>query len=498
MELAQVSPTMGTTLAVAQKPDQAPLCDPGLIDGTYTFADQPMGEQTVSVHFKNKSESTCRLSGPVGSSFAVDSHSMFVESCWLCDANGKPSVSPDRQAGNQIQLEPGGRATIDLQWDSVGKSCQWADWVDLQFWWMPPPDDARKITSYLFIPSGWPLHICSAVRSSGYRAEADAPSTEKVKDGVLNVTVLQATIYSDERATLHAEIIGHKHSKAEPTGCASLYSVQREPSGATRLDPLPVLGSTLVNSYTPAQIQEDETRAWPLWKKDFQRRCDIVGGHESADANIAAEDLANLTHIEWRSTPPPGGSPIFLTAATHFSVLDIDTLAPNWGETNRGIRAGLSVDRTSFKTGERVPLHLRWENVNAEVPLAQGECREPVPSLEIQDSEHNVLQTTPYNLSCMGHGWGPFGIEKGNAQHIFAELKNSSSAALPWAPIIPGDLPGPGVYYLVSVWSPHVLDPPDPATPEWFRKNHAGRFGDLYATARSLPVRIEIVPNGQR
>ena len=459
---AQVSPAMGTTPAMTQKPNQSPLCDPGVIDGTFTFRDQPTGEQTVSLHFQNKSKNACRLSRAVGSSFAVDGHSMFVESCWLCDAAGKPSRDPDRQLGNEIQLESGGRAEIDLQWASVGESCQWADWVDFQFWWIPLPYDPRKITSYLFIPSGWPLHICSAVRSSGYRAEADSPSSEDATDEVLHVAVLQATIYSDERATLHAEVIGQKHSKTEPTGCASLYTVRREPSGATRLDPLLALGFVLVNSYTPEQIQEDKERTWPSWKKDFQRRCDVVGEQESANADIPAEDLATLTHIEWRSAAPAGENPIFLTAATHFSVLDVDTLAPNWGETVRGIRAGLSVDRTTFKTGERAPLHLRWENVDAEVPLVQGECGEPMPSIEIQDSQHHVLRTIPVGQGCRGHGWGPFAIEKGKAARTFRELTTASPPVPFGITPIPADLPGPGLYYLVSVWSPHVLDPLNP------------------------------------
>ena len=99
------------------------------------------------------------------------------------------------------------------------------------------------------------------------------------------------------------------------------------------------------------------------------------GDQKSADASIPAGELANLTHIEWRSASASDETPIFLTAAVHFTVLDVDTLAPNWGETIRGIRAGLSVDRTTFKTGERVPLHPQWENMNAEVPLTQLECR---------------------------------------------------------------------------------------------------------------------------
>ncbi len=460
---------------------QPPLCEPGLIDGTFTFADQPAGKQTVSLHFENTSKTACRLHGPAGSSFAVDGHSMVTESCWLCDANGNPSTAPEQQPGNQILLAPGGRATLDLQWDSVGESCQWADWVDFQFYWVALPNfDFRKITSYLFSPSGWPLHICSAVRSSGYRAGSASPSTGEPRDGLVSVSVLQNTIYNDERVTLHVELTGQAKPAMQPVGCADIYTVRQGPSIGTRLDPLPTLASHLVPSFAPEQIQEDQERPWPSWKKDHLRRCNIEAGKPTADAEINAVDLANLTHIEWSARPASGKDPIFLTTSTHFTVLDVDTLAPNWGEMTEGIHAGLSVDQDTFSAGERIPLHIRWDNVNASKVLGQGECGDPQPVLEVQDSRHKLLRTIPMDL-CLGHGWGPFTIEKGKAQHDFRELS----------------LTEPGVYYLVSVWSPRVLE----AVPDTETKRPrigGGSFGSIYATARSLPVRIEVVPSKRR
>ena len=61
------------------------------------------------------------------------------------------------------------------------------------------------------------------------------------------------------------------------------------------------------------------------------------------DADISRADLASVTHIQWRTAAAPGKQPAVLATATHFTVLDADTLAPNWGETIEGVRAGLSV-----------------------------------------------------------------------------------------------------------------------------------------------------------
>jgi hypothetical protein len=384
----QTLPAIEAPRAVEHEAGQSPLCDPDLIDGTFTFATLPAGEQTVSLHFQNKSNAACRLHGEAGPSFAVDMHSMNVATCWLCDQDNTPSPAPERQSGNQILLAPGERATLALHWASSGESCQWADWVDFYFWW-------AKETFYLFSPSEWPMHICSAVKSAGYQAEANSPSFGEVRGGVLRVSVMQAAIYSDEHATLHAEVSGRTTSVAPPAGCASLYTVRQGPSLGTRLDPLLTMGSVSRPSYTPEQVKEDKERAWPSWKTDHLRRCDIAGGGTTADAETSAEDLANVTHIEWRTAPVPGEDPVFLTATTHFNVLDVDTLAPNWGEPVEGIRAGLSIDRASFSLGEQVPLHLRWENVKAAMPLAQGECKEPEPTLEIQDAQPNVVRKTP-------------------------------------------------------------------------------------------------------
>jgi hypothetical protein len=477
---------------VAADAVQPPLCNPDLIDGTFTFASLPVGEQTVSLHLQNTTNAACRLQGQVGASFAVDGHSMAIENCWICDRNDKPLPYPERQSGDPFLIAPGELVTVDLHWASVGASCQWADWVDFVVQW-------SKTIGYLFIPSGWPLHICSPVRSSGYRAGADSLLIGAAKDGALRVSVLQKYVYNDERATLHVELTEQAGLGGQPASCADLYTVRQAPLGGMRLDPLRALGSRSIPSFTPEQIQEDQERTWPSWKSDRLRRCDIEARRTTADADISAADLADVTHIEWRTAAAPGKQPAFLTTATHFTVLDVDTLPPNWGETVEGIHAGLSVDRATFSAGERVPLHIRWENVNATKPLGQGECGDPKPALEIQDSQHNVLQTIPTYSTCNGHGWGPFTVQKGKAQHTFRELTTVPPPRPPGITPAEAEMPGPGVYYLVSVWSPRLLEevvPETAAAPGTVRLNsNRGRIGGVYATARSLPVRVEVVPS---
>jgi len=469
-----------TPQTTQQTETAAPLCDPNVIDGRFLFADQPAGEQTVSLIFQNKSASACRLHGEPGPSFGVDGHSVRVESCWLCGKDGKPAPAPERVPENEIVVKPGERAAVDLHWESSGASCQWADDVDFFVRW-------AKQTGYLFTPFQWRMHLCSEIRSSGYRPAADAALLGMMKEGALRIAELENPVYSDERATLH--IAMQEGSNARAVGCQDIYTVKHLEGGMTRLDPLRTAQSSELVKLASGETQpEAEGRFIPF---GYRLRCKTAGETTTAEAVVPAEDLDKITHIEWRAFS--GKDPVFLTTETHFKVLDPETLAPNWGDKVEGIRTGLSIDRTTFKQGESIPLHLRWEDVDAPVPLAQSECGEPWPQLEILDSEHHLLRTFPMELLCMGHGWGPFVIEKGKAQRGFSEVAFASSSG--WAPpridLSTDQLPV-GVYFFMSVWSPHVFvaDPKDEILP---RRGLAGHEGEVYATVRSRPVRVEIV-----
>src|SRR4029077_10734187 len=100
----------------------------------------------------------------------------------------------------------------------------WADWATFYVRWA-----TDRLYGYLFIPSEWPIHICSWVMSAGYRTEADSSSIRQMCGAVLRISVAQTPIYSDEHATLHVELSGQTPTKAQQLDCASLYSVRQAP-----------------------------------------------------------------------------------------------------------------------------------------------------------------------------------------------------------------------------------------------------------------------------
>lgn len=157
---------------------------------------------------------------------------MYVESCWLCDQ----IMAGHSRLNGSLETRFFSRQANGPHWTCTGRQRE-------------SPANGRigsislfdgRLTAtmaiFSFHPIG-PMHICSAVRSAGYRAEAASSSTGQMNGAVLRVSVAEAPIYNDEHATLHVELSGQAPSGEQQDGCATLYSVRQGPSIGTRLDP---------------------------------------------------------------------------------------------------------------------------------------------------------------------------------------------------------------------------------------------------------------------
>jgi len=145
----------------------------------------------------------------------------------------------------------------------------------------------------------------------------------------------------------------------------------------------------------------------------------------------------------------------------------------------------------TFTFGESIPLHLHWENFSASKKLGVTECGWPEPQVEIQDASHHVLGTADLRSFCSGHGWGPFSVEPEKQQRKFASLRFTKMGYMD--SVGNAVITGPGTYYLSAVWSPRELVAKSSGT-GGETLGSAYTFGERYATARSLPVRVEILP----
>jgi hypothetical protein len=289
--------------------------------------------------------------------------------------------------------------------------------------------------------------------------------------------------------------------------CPELYAVYKDSNNGTRFEAiLPDGYSFLVQHATdePSLSISSSSDELPAQFKNYMRLCATANNRDTTTVTVPASlkaplhfvpqpNLDSLRHIEWRGENPSTHEPVFVTADVHFDVVDPDTLPQNWGPQVDGIGAGLSVDKTTFTLGETIPLHIRWENFSASKKLAVNECGEPQPQVEIQDASHRVLGTFTnydYLMGCMGHGWGPFSVEPGKPHRNFASLRYSKMGYF----IDAKPITEPGVYYLTAVWSPSTLVARTGETALISPPGTGYAVGELYATARSLPIRIEIVP----
>jgi len=476
-----------------------PLCKPADIDATFSFADAPKGRQTIGIHLHNMTPQPCRLRGELGPGFAVDGHSARVETCWLCTPDGRPDAEA-RRRNDDFVLSGDGDAQVTYQWSSVGDTCQKVDWATMGTEW-----DGRA--GFLFQNMHWKPHVCSTMQISGYQSDAMATTRlTSTSEAVLEVNPPPVPIYEDEFVQLTLELKSPQGS-VSPTGhCPELYGVYRDSSGSTRFEAiLPDGYGALVRNATdePNLSISGYGDDLPAQFSDYMRVCETVGKRPTTTVMLPASlkapinvvptpNLENMRHIVWRAENPSTHEPVFVTADLHFHVLDPDTLPQNWGQEVEGIGAGLSVDRLTFAFGESIPLHLRWENFSASKKVGEDECGEPGPQVEIQDASHRVLGTADLRSFCSGHGWGPFSVEAGKQQRTFASLRYTKRGYMD--SLGEAVITAPGVYYLSAVWSPPTLVEKGGEI-EGVAPRSAYTFGDRYATARSLPVRIEILPS---
>jgi hypothetical protein len=476
-----------------------PLCKPAGIDATFSFADAPAGHQTIGIHLHNVTPQPCRLRGELAPSFAVDGHGALIETCWLCTPDGHPDAEAIRR-NNDFVLSGDGDAQVTYQWSSVGDTCQKVDWATIGAEW-----DGRA--GFLFQNMHWKPHVCSTMQISGYQSGAIARSRlTSSSETALHVNLPPAPIYADEFVQLTLELRSSQNS-VDPTGrCPELYSVYNDGSSSTRFEAiLPDGYGALVRNATdePNLYISGYSDELPAQFKDYMRVCDTAGKRTTTTVTLPASlkapidvfpqpNLDRMRHIVWRAENSSTHEPVFVTAEVHFNVLDPDTLPANWGPQVEGIGAGLSVDRMTFTFGESIPLHLRWENFSASEKLGVDECGEPEPQLEIQDASHRVLGTADLRGFCSGHGWGPLSVEPGKQHRTFASLRSTKMGYMDSEG--KAVITSPGTYYLSAAWSPPRLIAKTSGT-EALALGSAYTFGERYATARSLPVRIEILPS---
>jgi hypothetical protein len=143
---------------------------------------------------------------------------------------------------------------------------------------------------------------------------------------------------------------------------------------------------------------------------------------------------------------------------------DPATIQRKWGLSVRGVAADVTLDKTTYKLGEDVPLHLAVKNFDAQGEVyADDPVWDPCSALSLQvfteaGQPLSPEEKFPASRRCMGHGRGLIEYEKGKV------------VPLEWSLGSKGELPNrPGTYTVVVIWNPVISPaplktvwPPDP------------------------------------
>jgi len=353
-----------------------------------------------------------------------------------------------------------------------------------------------------FNPGRWRMHICSVVELLGYEP-GNGLNGANAGQTALQVSVVPSPTYSDEYVKIHLQLTGA--AGVGQSGCPELYLLTRR------------AGSSAGQSYRYADfesVDSDDYRAVGDDKEGYflnyrhntlpsrrgdaghpragqKRRCDGAGGVSAAVLSVEANELPEIAYIAGRVRSATNSEPTLTSAATSFAPLDPATLPPNWGARVKGIGAGLSVDKTVFHLGEKIPVHVQWEDFEASSPIGFDECNYFQPVVEVQDAGGQVLGTIAYHIEdCFGHGAGPFQWKAGQLYRQYVEVATGRDEYRQWGD---GDfaIRQPGVYYLTTVWSPPVWTKVDGL---YDVGRNGAELGAVYGTARSAPVQIKILP----
>ncbi|MFZ0981625.1 MAG: hypothetical protein WAN23_19645 [Candidatus Acidiferrales bacterium] len=137
-------------------------------------------------------------------------------------------------------------------------------------------------------------------------------------------------------------------------------------------------------------------------------------------------------------------------------------LEQNWVPTAKGIRAGLSTDKTSYLVGEDVALYVVLENVSAADPI-YGEPFRPQPAFDynffssakitVQDEDGPLLPTRAIAIGDLAMSGGPLSCP---APYPLGEPMRTEKS-LRRVRLLPRE---PGTYKITVTWSPYAKDVP--------------------------------------
>jgi hypothetical protein len=456
---------VGVPLCSAQGQEQSvPKCKASDLNATFAFTTDD-GHESVIFNVRNISPAGCRLrnGGVAGFGDLKRAHGINTQSCFECDANGRPNFA---RLSRFLDLAPGAEAHSVYRWATasgdVKQPCEDVDDMSVYV----DSDDQRH--GYRIISESLITRVCTTVQisnfqdgslglsdSEGLAAGQRAPTltTDKTDNAPTELVVLH--IGADTRGLLDKNF------------CPIIFMSTRSEDGETRFQELPWAAScTNVGS---ARLSADG-----LLQKD------LVGG-VSSTSGFAPPGKLTVTVSTLAGRTDTGMAVMLRSDPLNLKIVEESDLQRDWSPSESGLRIALNLDRDTYSAGEDVHLHVATEDVSASRAIFWDDCVIPV-RFEVWDALGHQIKSrgfTPgYPTLEMGghcHG-GAMPFLKGKPvtwEHTLRE----------W-----GILPDvPGEFTVIATWKAMT----EPGTPD--PRPHILRSAlQNYAVVRSRAVTFRI------
>jgi hypothetical protein len=376
------------------QPSGTPRCEAKDLISTPIFLNGPGTFFTLAFEAKNISSQACIPNGP-----STLGHDPLVI---LPPAGHKPfKVHPllnntwdacDGCAG-LIVLQPGDVANFSYRWSTVSKDqpsdCFTPQTISMFYmsarFYIDAPDLVKP--------------VCSDIDPSAYQRGPFARASDLRE--TLQLAVPEQPLYEGDRFYLQASsrtasMPALRLSANAPPQLTGVYLWQRSPDGRT-----------------------DFRRAKP-WYFKCCRPGQIITTFDASPSTVSIDASTDLGTGEYRARlyvlspqQPMGESPTqFLLSnmiAPH--VLDLAGIHWSWGAHTKGVAIAINLDKSTYATGEQIPVHIAVENFDSEVPVRGWSIGgDPMfaINLRLMDSTGNSIDRVDGDPGLdTGHGWGP-------------------------------------------------------------------------------------------
>jgi hypothetical protein len=337
-------------------------CKAADLNATFAFTTTDDGHQSVIFNVRNISSAGCLLrnGGVAGFGDLKLAHSIDTQSCFECDANGKPNFA---RLSRFLDLAAGAEAHSVYRWATasgdVNQPCEDVDDMSVYV------DSNDQRHGYRIISESLITRVCSTVQisnfqdgslglsdSEGLAAGQRAPTltTDKTDNAPTELVVLH--IGADTRGRLDKNF------------CPIIFLSTRSEDGETRFQELPWAQScTNVGS---AKFSPDG-----LLKKDLI-------GPQSSTSGIGVPGKLTVTVSTLAGRTDAGLAVMLRSDPLNLRIVDESALKREWSPSESGLRIALNLDRDTYSVGEDVHLHVATEDVSASEAIVWNDCDIPV------------------------------------------------------------------------------------------------------------------------